>query len=227
MSHWGNFFLKTNCALCQRSTHQPLCLACERQLQQCRIWPIPQGQKQTPSVTGVGGLSVFAWGEYRDAVKRTIAALKYEGNRDLAAILADYLVASWLEAPHPNYLTIVPVPIHPSKREERGFNQADLLACHFCHLTGYPLAVNGLERIKTTVAQFQVGSAQEREANLKDAFALGRTFQTQRPRHPVLLIDDIYTSGATVRSAAQTLRRHGIRVYGVAVVAQAGRSHQR
>lgn len=182
-------------------------------------------QQRTPAMTVMGGLSVFAWGEYRDAVKRTIAALKYEGNRNLAAILADYLAQSWLEVPHPKCLTIVPVPIHPSKREERGFNQADLLARHFCQLTGYPLALDGLERVKTTVAQFQVGSARDREANLKAAFALGRAFQARGPRHPVLLIDDIYTSGATARSAAQTLRRHGIRVYGMAVVAQAGRSH--
>jgi predicted amidophosphoribosyltransferase len=111
--------------------------------------------------------------------------------------------------------------MHISKRKSRGFNQAELIAQRFCDVTGLPLAVEGLTRVQVTQAQFQVGSASNRLHNLAGAFQVGVTFQRQLPRHPVLLVDDIYTTGATVQSATIALQKQGILVAGVAVVAKA------
>lgn len=124
----------------------------------------------------------------------------------------------------PNHLVVVPIPIHPHKRQQRGFNQADLLAQHFSDHAGLPIALHGLARSRETIAQFNL-SFQEREQNLVDAFCLGKSFLKQRPTVPVLLLDDIYTTGATARSVTQTLRQHGISVYGIAVVARSLRDY--
>jgi predicted amidophosphoribosyltransferase len=107
--------------------------------------------------------------------------------------------------------------MHPKKQKQRGFNQAALIAEGFCNVTGYKLKVNGLERIKETEAQFSL-SAVQRQENLANAFILGKDLR-RHPNIPILLLDDIYTTGATVKAAVQTLEQHQITVLGVAAVA--------
>lgn len=205
--------LEAQCPLCQRSADQVCCQYCLRQLQRCQL--------AEPEQLQPGMLPVFAWGGYSGSLKRAIACLKYENQPQLARPLAHWLAQSWLSSnPFPGRLTVVPIPIHATKRKQRGYNQADLLAESFCELTCLPLECQGLERSQETIAQFAL-SATEREANLAEAFTLGKAFSKKQPTSPILLLDDIYTTGATARSAAQTLRRHGIRVYGMAVVARA------
>ncbi|MTJ52437.1 ComF family protein, partial [Anabaena sp. UHCC 0253] len=97
------------------------------------------------------------------------------------------------------------------------FNQAALIAEGFCNITGCKLKINGLERIKETEAQFSLSSAQRQE-NLVDAFVIGKDLR-RRPNIPILLVDDIYTTGATVKAAVKTLKAHQIKVLGVAAVA--------
>jgi len=205
--------LKLPCPICQRPTDRPTCPDCERQLHHCQF---PRSVQRQPAL--------FAWGGYQGALKRAIAALKYDNHPELARPLGHWMGTAWL-ASHPSTSPIiVPIPMHPKKQRQRGFNQAELLAEAFCEQTGLTLATHGLERMRETTAQFTLASAQARTENVKDAFCLGRSFQRKAPTPPVWLLDDIYTTGATMESAAQTLRRQGIRVGGVIVLAQAGDS---
>ncbi len=207
-----NLFLKSNCPLCQRPTSQEFCEDCQRQLQRC--------QMSNPNQFWQGQLPVFAWGGYGGAMKRAIAALKYENHPQLARPLGHWLAQAWLNSPVSAQikLTVVPIPMHRSKVSQRGYNQADLLAQSFCDYTGYPMRSHGLERVRATEAQFSL-SGTEREKNLAGAFSLGKEFLRSRPSTPVLLLDDIYTTGATAQSAAQTLAQHGLHVYGLVAVA--------
>jgi ComF family protein len=159
------------------------------------------------------------WGNYGGAVKRAIAALKYENQPQIGYVLGEWLGESWLlHSPQPQkQLLVVPIPMHPKKQKQRGFNQAALIAEGFCNVTGYKLKVNGLERIKETEAQFSL-SAVQRQENLANAFILGKDLR-RHPNIPILLLDDIYTTGATVKAAVQTLEQHQITVLGVAAVA--------
>lgn len=205
--------LQSHCPLCQRSTSQILCNACEQQLQQFQL-PRTEQVWQAP-------LPVFAWGSYSGSLKRAIAALKYEQHPQLARPLGDWLAQHWLTcdfAPRKT-MTVVPIPIHAERRKQRGFNQAELIAEAFCQRTGFKLYRQGLTRDRATEAQFGL-SAELREQNLSGAFAIGPDFLKRAPKFPVLLLDDIYTTGATVRSAAQILRRHQISVCGVVAVAR-------
>jgi ComF family protein len=211
---WLNLFLQSNCPLCQRSTPETLCEYCIKQLQTCRL--------QNPSYLWQQPLPVFAWGMYGGSVKRAIATMKYDNQPAIAQILGQFLGEAWLlSSPSPQQkLTVVPIPIHPHKLKERSYNQAELIAVSFCATTGLKLKVNGLERRKETKAQFGL-SASERQENLADAFALGADFHRRHPDTPVLLVDDIYTSGATAKSAISTLQHSKIAVLGLAAVASA------
>jgi ComF family protein len=166
-------------------------------------------------------MPVFVWGAYSGTLKRAIAAIKYENHPELARPLGHWLGEAWRngQGAAGARVTVVPIPLHAAKLKKRGFNQAELLAQYFCEVTGLPLQRNGLERIRETEAQFSLSGA-EREQNLAGAFTVGKGFRHRHQRAgSVLLLDDIYTTGATVRSAAQTLRSAGISVCGVAAIA--------
>ncbi|MDX2096982.1 MAG: ComF family protein [Leptolyngbyaceae cyanobacterium bins.59] len=212
-----SLFLQAPCPLCQRSTHQDLCATCQHQLQHCR-W---EGK---PLVLQ-GGAPLIAWGRYTGSLKRLIAALKYEHQPHLARPMGGWLAETWLsetQAPTRQGVApiVVPIPLHASRQQQRGFNQAELIARSFCQMTDYPLAPQGLVRLQATQAQFEL-SAAERARNLQDVFAIGPDWKGRRSAPSVILVDDIYTTGATVRSAMNTFRRQGIRVAAVVAVARA------
>lgn len=206
-----NLFLESNCPLCQRPTSEEFCQDCARQLQRCQL--------PYPSYLSPEKLPIFAWGVYGGTLKRAIAALKYENQPQLARPLGYWLAQAWLSSKLTSKtLIVVPIPLAANKFHQRGYNQAALLAQSFCEITGLHLQQLGLERMRETKAQFGL-SATEREQNLATAFQLGSRFRRQPPNKPVLLLDDIYTTGATIRSATRTLQASGISVYGVVTLA--------
>lgn len=217
LNNWLGFAVESLCPLCQRSTARVFCPDCELQVWECQVSSDPC----QPQPTRAGKPLILAWGQYQGGLKRAIAALKYQNHPEIARPLGEWLAQTWQQSRQTARFTVVPIPMHVSKRKTRGFNQAELIARRFCDVTGLPLAAHGLERIQATQAQFQAGSASNRLQNLAGAFRVGAVFQKKRPCHPVLLIDDIYTTGATIQSATISLQKQGIPVAGVAVVARA------
>jgi len=208
-----NLFLQQPCPMCDRPAPQSLCPACWQQIQRCI-------QPRSVMATSMA-LPVLAWGQYQGSLKQAIAALKYDGHPALAIPLGRALGQCWQQSPlTPRSPLVVPIPMFTEKQRQRGFNQAELIARAFCQQTGLSLVRQGLVRQRATAPQFGLG-LQARQQNLAGAFALGRAFQQQRPQQPVLLLDDIYTTGTTVHMAAAELRRCGVSVCGVATVARA------
>lgn len=220
MGNWGqtlkgvfNIFLESSCPLCQRSTSKEFCLNCERQLQRCQL--------SHPSQLWQGQLPVFSWGVYGGSLKRSLKVLKYENQPQLARPLGHWLGEAWLKSPMSagaRKLMVIPIPLHATKQQLRGYNQAELLARSFCEVTHLSLQPLGLERVRETEAQFGL-SGTGREQNLTEAFTVGKGLRQYHSAVPVLLLDDIYTTGATARSAVHTLSQHGIPVYGIVAVA--------
>lgn len=206
-----NLFLQSNCPLCQRPTPEEFCLHCTRQLQKCHI--------EDCSYLWKNSLPVFAWGKYSGNLKRAIAVMKYENYPEIARPLGQWLGEAWLANSNHSLqkLIVVPIPLHPNKQKKRGYNQAALIAKSFCEITGLKFRQNGLLRLRETEAQFNLSSS-EREKNLIDAFGIGKDLHRQNDT-PILLIDDIYTTGATAKSAVKTLQKNGIAVSGLAAVA--------
>ncbi|MBD6615652.1 ComF family protein [Komarekiella sp. 'clone 1'] len=208
-----NLFLQSHCPLCQRATSQEFCQNCTKQLQNCH--------HKNPSFLWREPVPVFGWGMYGGSLKRAIAVMKYENQPQIARPLGQWLAEAWLLNLPKGYQrpVVVPIPLHATKQKQRNYNQAALIAQSFCQTTGLKLKLNYLVRVRETEAQFGL-SASEREKNLTEAFAVGQEFR-RLSDVPVLLVDDIYTTGATARSAVQTLRQCGIVVLGLAAVATA------
>lgn len=207
-----NLFLQSHCPLCQRATSQEFCQHCTKQLQNCHL--------KNPNSLWQAPIPVFGWGIYGGSLKRAIAVMKYENQPQIARPLGQWLGEAWLlNLPkHEQQPVVVPIPLHASKQKQRNYNQAALIAQSFCQTTGLKLKLNCLTRVRETKAQFGL-SVSDREKNLAEAFAVEQKFPRSFPNVSVLLIDDIYTTGATARCAVQTLRQCGIAVLGLAAVA--------
>ncbi len=221
-----DFWLESPCLLCQRSTAKILCQTCQ---QRAQTYQHPQLlQSQSPP----NNLAVFAWGDYRGDIQRMMRLLKYENQPKIGTLMGQWLALAWL-AQRPTHLTqiqaianpgpiIVPIPLHHNKLQQRGYNQAELIAQEFCRITQLRLVSQGLERIQDTQPQFSL-SAQQRFQNLNRAFQVTDTLKQYRAC-PILLLDDIHTTGATTRSATQALQQTGFNVLGVIAVAKTNRN---
>ena len=156
---------------------------------------------------------------YGDLVREAIHAFKFGGQRGLAAPLGDLLAGLGLSAlPGGVPDVLVPVPLHPRRARERGFNQALLLARRLEGVWGVPAATDALRRVALTRPQTEL-AAPERRRNVRDAFAVRRP-ELIAGRH-VVLVDDVLTTGATAGECARILTRAGAATVGVVTVARA------
>jgi ComF family protein len=168
--------------------------------------------QQLPSYSGAR-----SFGYYAAEVRRVIHELKFDGRRHLVELLAPLLAGvfgdSWDRSDF-DYITAV--PLHPKRRRERGFNQAELLAKGLCQRIAIPY-IHTLKRLQYTLPQVGLTDSQRR-ANIRQAFHCIDPQKIAKCR--ILLIDDVMTTGATVAGAAQTLVKAGAGSVSVLTVAR-------
>lgn len=144
---------------------------------------------------------------HREPVPHAVYRFKYHNRRSYGKVFAremEKYYGAWLEKC--GIEGILPVPLHPSRKRKRGFNQAEILARELSELTKIPVCTDVLYRIKRTSPQKTLGPG-ERKANLKGAFAVPASW---KPLKNVLLVDDIYTTGSTVERCAAVLKKAGV-----------------
>lgn len=201
------------CHRCQdtlRPLSAPLCPHCDRR--------VPGGELrlQCRSTLRIRHIAV-AYPYGHPMAKAAIDALKYEGIRDLAPFLGNALAQAmtqqWGELPQNT--VFIPIPLHKTRLQERGFNQAALITETATTRLGASVQTNILARKHPTKPQVGLGSA-ERKENIVGAF----TAQDADPAAAYILVDDVTTTGSTIRAAAAALREAGARNVSAATVAQ-------
>lgn len=161
-------------------------------------------------------ISIFAVGSYTQPLESLITA-KYH-YASIASVQMGYLISRLPVLEHIEFDYIVPIPLHWSRRMWRGFNQADIIAQTVAQKYNKPV-LHALKRTVRTKAQASL-SLTDRATNVADAFALNVDYMIIENK-TILLIDDLFTTGATVRSAAKVLMRgNNTRVH-VAVLCRA------
>jgi ComF family protein len=189
------------CASCSRKLPRllpPFCQKCGRHESTGVLCSACWGQR-----TAIDGIrSVF---RFDGTVRQAIHELKYRNIKSmadcLAALMADYLRENKLPGD-----VLVPVPLHPKRLRERGYNQSVLLARELCKLTSIPVLESQLYRLKDSLPQARTATVEERRKNVEKAFACRKE---ALPGKPVLLIDDVCTSGATLEACAAALKAAG------------------
>jgi competence protein ComFC len=138
-------------------------------------------------------------------IRQAIHQLKYRNLRALAAPLAKLLNDYLITNPTPREV-LVPVPLHPKRLRERGYNQSNLLAHELGKLTNLPVVDDCLIRLRHTPPQARTSTVDERRSNVSKTFSCRDNRLQDRE---VLLIDDVSTSGATLDACASALKTDG------------------
>ena len=197
-----------------------LCLGCGRHLppvQELLCVPcqyaLPEtGQYQQPEnaftevfwgrVPITGGAALYYFNK-SGRVQRLIHQLKYEHKPEIGWQLGAYFGVLLRQAPtFQEVEVVVPVPLHPRKQHERGYNQAEALGRGIAKGMQQPLCTEALQRIEYTLSQTRKSRA-DRQQNVQQVFALGQA-DLVRGKH-VLLVDDVLTTGATLEACATLL----------------------
>jgi ComF family protein len=209
------------CAACRAAVSDPdaLCARCWSEVRfiappLCPVYGTP-----FPYHVGEGVLSAEALSDpppfrrarsaaiYSDAARRLVHRLKYQDRPDLGRVMAKamFRVGEELLA---DCALIVPVPLYRWRLWRRRFNQAAALGAWLARMSGVPQDPLALERIRST--RRQVGlTALQREENVRGAFRVPGATRSRIAGLPVLLVDDVYTSGATAKAATRALLRGG------------------
>ncbi|MBE5906208.1 MAG: ComF family protein, partial [Lachnospiraceae bacterium] len=153
--------------------------------------------------------------QYNEAASRLMYELKYGHNRDVAEFFGKEMAMQFRGYIHGLRVDgIVPIPLHKKRKRQRGYNQAELIAKEIGKKCKVPVYPDFLERVRLTRPQKELNDA-GRKNNVKNAFQLGKN---ELQLNKILLVDDIYTTGATIDAAVRTLFEAGVQeVYGLTV----------
>lgn len=224
-----SLLLPSRCVLCG-AAGQPggldLCVDCDRELPrlvdvcpQCALpWSVSgmvgrcaDCLRMPPPYRGCHALCSYAV-----PADRMVHALKYQHQLAMGRVLGTLLARSVLaQALHQDIDVLMPVPLHPLRHAERGFNQSAEIARWVGRATGLPVRTGVLVRMRNTVAQVGLELA-ARRTNLRGAFGVRGEVRDQR----IGLVDDVVTTGSTVAEIAATLQAAGARSVDVWCVAR-------
>ena len=195
-----------------------LCANCEKKIQR---WPTDRPLKERISSTSkVELLPPLGVYEKDGLLAQLIHDFKYKGHRYLGASLSlRYAELLSVEKSVENYELVIPVPMHWWRLSRRGFNQSTVIAHTLANQLKLPLCLHVLRRRRYT--RRQVGmSAAERKKNIKNSFVVRRPTTVRSKK--VLLVDDVFTTGATTLACTEVLLNEGVDRVGISVIALRG-----
>lgn len=230
-----DIFFPPICLICsshlaQNERENHICTSCHNNIELQKTLFCPACRARLPTQAGLPVQKICHLDSYligsattydNEVVKKLIWELKYGkqrvASRALGAILARYIAQ--LAYPFKNPL-LVPIPLHSSRERMRGFNQSEIIARKISKTLSIPLATNILFRTRATTPQPETKSYEERAHNVAGCFAI-RNPELFRGKQ-IILIDDVFTSSATMQEAVTTLRAKGARNIIAFTVTRAG-----
>ncbi len=170
-----------------------------------------------------GLTSIF---RYDGVVRSAVKSIKYRFVSDLSEEFISLIPSSYFQLITYNTSTIlsvnsqltilIPIPLHISRFHFRGFNQAEVLGRIFSQRLHIPIKADILKRIRKTIPQVEMKDREKRLKNMDGVFAVNNLSMKKWSNTTILLFDDVYTTGATLRSAANVLKRAGVKkVWGI------------
>ena len=176
-------------------------LLCQNCFEKINFYALPVFQTLSNKPPTGDLYSVVSLAQYEGIIKKMILSLKYQHVKEVGKILAriSYYCVSW-----PPVDLITAVPLHPARQRERGYNQAEVIAQELSLLTGLPYQPL-IKRVKNTRKLASLAHEAERKQQLKAAFTCLLPQVSQR----VLVIDDVFTSGSTLKACAAVLEQAG------------------
>ncbi len=154
----------------------------------------------------IDGVNIYSCGIYEKTLQKLIRGLKYHKQRDLAYYLAKFMWEYFQNLGEERKFQVIPTPLHKNRIKKRKYNHMELVAEEFCKLSGFTLNNELIKRVKDTKPQYKL-SRPQRMQNLSGAFEVDKTKDMNLP---VLILDDICTTGATFEEMITTLNSENI-----------------
>lgn len=151
-------------------------------------------------------VDIYACGLYDTILQKIIRGIKYHNQRELAYYQAKFMWEYFQSLDLNTDFIVVPVPLYKTRQKQRRYNHMELVAFEFCKLSGFEYNFDLIKRVKNTKPQYRL-KRNERMQNLLNAFDV--TFETI-PTKPILIIDDICTTGSTFESMIVAFNKKGI-----------------
>ena len=207
-SRFGSYICK-ECFPKIEFIEKPICPICQRQAISGKTHP------RCVSKFHLDGLAVAC--KYKGTIKLAIKKVKYKWVYDIEKVLVDLLASQIWKFDFPPNSILVPIPLHKKRKNWRGFNQAEILAKTLSKKFNVSYSDSLIRIIETKT---QVGlTREERKKNVGGAFAFNKKVAKKYIEgRNFILVDDVYTSGATMMEAAKVLKRSGAKnVWAVAI----------
>lgn len=197
LSELADWIYRKRCYICSKSyENRKLCSKCYE-----KIEFLPACVSRIVSST-----NVYCACEYKAEIQKIIRGLKYHKKRELAYFQAKVMYDYWQRLNKSDDFLVIPIPLSKEREKERSYNHMVLVAQEFCALTGYELNTTLVSRIKNTKPQYKL-TRKERMKNLDSAFKINIESYNDKP---LLILDDICTTGATFESVIEQLKKHNI-----------------
>lgn len=187
---------KKKCYFCSKSKENTkMCTSCYKKIAFLPSKPL----------RFIDNVQIYCATVYANNAKKMIRAIKYHNQKELAHYQAKLMYDYWqtLDIKDNEYI-IVPIPLHKSREKKRKYNHMLLIAREFSEMSGYSIANDLMTRIKDTKPQYKLNQ-QQREKNMYEAFCIDSKNSEKYKDKNLLIIDDIYTTGTTLREAINTL----------------------
>lgn len=196
------FLLPHRCAGCGFRPIGQMALLCPECLHDLTTAPVP---KSLPGATDLFERT-FSGFIHEGLVRQMIHLLKYGGREDIGVFLGA-IVAGRMDSRFPARVDrVVPIPLHPVRLRERGYNQAAIIARSVAQVREWPYAGDLLFRVRSTQSQTRM-NREDRLRNLSGGFAVAPGSDIRGKT--ILLVDDVTTTGATLKAGAEALHRAG------------------
>ena len=156
----------------------------------------------------VNGVNIYCAGVYTKELQKLIRGIKYHKQRDLAYYQAKFMYDYFcnLDELKGKEFELVPVPLHKNRIKKRKYNHMELVCQEFSKISDFPCNFDLIKRVKDTKPQYKLNRTQRLE-NLYEAFEVSKEFL---PQKPILIMDDICTTGSTFEEMVNTLKKSGI-----------------
>jgi len=204
-----DFVFPKFCLEC-KSPGKYLCPLCLERVRPARPHRLPRG---------FSGLDrVFSAWQYQGVIRKTILALKYRFGRDITWELTSAFASEIKERRFwPKKAVLVPIPLHPRRQRWRGFNQSEEIGKILAQEMGWDFESRFLERKIARAPQMELKGKARRE-NIRGVFAVGPLKPAANDKRFFILFDDVWTTGSTVKEAAQVLKKGGAsKVWGLTI----------
>jgi ComF family protein len=203
-----------SCLICNKEVNDWLCINCRKKLKYLEFNRCPFCAKITKDGATCNNCKTDHYLDgliascYLDQnLKKIIYQFKYSQAREIAKILANILAKKIVESnffDNKQNLMLAPIPLHPLDRARRGFNQSQLIAKQVSKNLNLNYQPSLIKKVRRTKDQTKL-TKQEREKNIKEAFKLNKQIKTGKEK-TILLIDDVFTTGATLEETAKTIK---------------------